>query len=159
MSIPFQFASLYNGQEVCVWSDCLLDNKSINDSTRPHHSTTLRIHLFPLPPPPLRPPISSLSLSSACLPVSVYLSPPPSACLSVCLSFSPLPTCLSLSVCLSPPPSACLSVCLSLLEQGCGGKFVLRSLWRGLTEWSKSRSRFIQTTFLLESSVCVDFVS
>ena len=25
MSIPLQFASLYNGQEVFVWSDCLLD--------------------------------------------------------------------------------------------------------------------------------------
>ena len=25
MSAPLQFASLYNGQEVFVWSDCLLD--------------------------------------------------------------------------------------------------------------------------------------
>ena len=25
MSIPFQFASLYDGQEVFMWSDCLLD--------------------------------------------------------------------------------------------------------------------------------------
>ena len=25
MSIPLQFASLYDGQEVFVWSDCLLD--------------------------------------------------------------------------------------------------------------------------------------
>ena len=25
MTIPLQFASLYNGQEVFVWSDCLLD--------------------------------------------------------------------------------------------------------------------------------------
>ena len=25
MSIPLQFASLYNGQEVCMWSNCLLD--------------------------------------------------------------------------------------------------------------------------------------
>ena len=25
MSIPFQFAFLYDGQEVFVWSDCLLD--------------------------------------------------------------------------------------------------------------------------------------
>ena len=24
MTIPLQFASLYNGQEVFVWSDCLL---------------------------------------------------------------------------------------------------------------------------------------
>ena len=25
MSIPLQFVSLYDGQEVLVWSDCLLD--------------------------------------------------------------------------------------------------------------------------------------
>ena len=25
MSIPLQFASLYDGQEVLVWRDCLLD--------------------------------------------------------------------------------------------------------------------------------------
>ena len=25
MTIPLQFASLYDGQEVFVWSDCLLD--------------------------------------------------------------------------------------------------------------------------------------
>ena len=25
MAIPLQFASLYDGQEVFVWSDCLLD--------------------------------------------------------------------------------------------------------------------------------------
>ena len=25
MTIPLQFASLYNGQEVFVWSDCMLD--------------------------------------------------------------------------------------------------------------------------------------
>ena len=25
MFVPIQFASLYDGQEVCVWSDCLLD--------------------------------------------------------------------------------------------------------------------------------------
>ena len=25
MTIPLQFASVYNGQEVFVWSDCLLD--------------------------------------------------------------------------------------------------------------------------------------
>ena len=25
MSIPLQFASLYDGQEVFVWSDCLMD--------------------------------------------------------------------------------------------------------------------------------------
>ena len=25
MTIPLQFASLYNGQEVFVWSDCLPD--------------------------------------------------------------------------------------------------------------------------------------
>ena len=25
MTIPLQFASFYNGQEVFVWSDCLLD--------------------------------------------------------------------------------------------------------------------------------------
>ena len=25
MTIPLQFASLYNGQEVFIWSDCLLD--------------------------------------------------------------------------------------------------------------------------------------
>ena len=25
MTIPLQFASLYEGQEVFVWSDCLLD--------------------------------------------------------------------------------------------------------------------------------------
>ena len=26
MTIPLQFASLYDGQEVFVWSDCLLDH-------------------------------------------------------------------------------------------------------------------------------------
>ena len=25
MTIPLQFASLYDGQEVFVWSDCLMD--------------------------------------------------------------------------------------------------------------------------------------
>ena len=25
MSLPLQFASIYNGQEVLVWSDCLLN--------------------------------------------------------------------------------------------------------------------------------------
>ena len=25
MTIPLQFASLYNGQEIFVWNDCLLD--------------------------------------------------------------------------------------------------------------------------------------
>ena len=47
MSIPLQFVSLYDGQEVFVWSDCLMDlgtDGALNVETHNHHHSRHHHH-------------------------------------------------------------------------------------------------------------------